>query len=187
MLGLDAFLKSPTLWRRNEVLARPSPVPKARGIYAWYFRTVPPMVPVVGAHMVDSYSLLYIGIAPSSDDSRSTLRSRLRSHFRGNASSSTLRLTLGCLLADSLGLRLTRQDSGRFTLASEGEALLSEWLEENAAVAWTSHERPWLAERGLIQQFKTPLNLAGNAEHPFAATLSERRRAFRASATPRFE
>ena len=34
------------------------------------------------------------------------LRKRLRGHLRGNASGSTLRLTLGCLLADQLRLKL---------------------------------------------------------------------------------
>ena len=44
--------------------------------------------------------------------SRQTLRSRLRDHVAGNAFSSTLRLTLGCLLADRLGITLQQVGGG---------------------------------------------------------------------------
>lgn len=49
--------------------------------------------------------LLYVGISPKAPPSnggapsRSTLRKRLQTHYRGNAEGSTLRKTLGCLLA----------------------------------------------------------------------------------------
>jgi hypothetical protein len=78
----------------------------AAGVYAWYFDRVPPGVPVDGCHIVDNAHLLYVGISPKADPanggapSRQTVRRRLRQHFRGNAKGSTLRLTLGCLLAD---------------------------------------------------------------------------------------
>lgn len=178
----DEFFAPAKLWRRAEVLTRPSPVPRQRGIYAGYFRAPPSAVPLQGVHTVDDFALLYIGIAPSSAASGATLRSRLRSHLRKDASQSTLRLTLGCLLADTLGLRLAPQVNGRLTLGAEGEQRLSAWLDSHAAVVWVPREEPWQDEHGLIQHFKTPLNLQGNAAHPFFAALSARRQQFRAAA-----
>jgi len=58
------------------------------------------------------YRLLYIGISPSSppangkEPSKQSLQHRLPYHYRGNAEGSTLRLTLGCLLANQLGIEL---------------------------------------------------------------------------------
>jgi hypothetical protein len=40
---LTAALLRPThLFTRQEVLSKPSPVPPRPGVYAWYFREVPP-------------------------------------------------------------------------------------------------------------------------------------------------
>ncbi|WP_374120389.1 GIY-YIG nuclease family protein [Mesorhizobium onobrychidis] len=44
------------------------------------------------------------GARPSSQN----VRSRLRTHYSGNAAGSTLRRTLGCLLAAELGIELRR-------------------------------------------------------------------------------
>lgn len=46
------------LYTRDEVLARPSLVPKKSGVYAWYFRAIPPIVPLEGEHWFDGYPLL---------------------------------------------------------------------------------------------------------------------------------
>jgi hypothetical protein len=52
------------LFSRAEVLQRPSPVPTSNGLYAWYFREVPPVIPTDGCLTVDGKTLLYLGIAP---------------------------------------------------------------------------------------------------------------------------
>jgi len=59
----------------------------------------------------DGMPLLCVGIAPKEPPafetpSNQTLRTRVRYHYRGHAYGSTLRLTLGCLLADSFGSQL---------------------------------------------------------------------------------
>lgn len=36
------------LFSRDQVLSRPSPVPKEPGVYAWHFGELPPTVPVTG-------------------------------------------------------------------------------------------------------------------------------------------
>lgn len=99
------LLKPPHLYTREESLARPSPVPRASGIYAWYFDEVPPGVDIRGCHSVSGGVMLYVGIAPKEParngtlPSTQTLWNRVRYHYRGNAYGSTLRLTLGCHLA----------------------------------------------------------------------------------------
>lgn len=78
------------LWSRAEVLARPCPVPSSAGVYAWFFRGLPPGVPIDGCLHAHDLTLLYVGIAPKHPPmngaraSRQTLRDRLRYHYRGN-------------------------------------------------------------------------------------------------------
>jgi hypothetical protein len=96
---IDALRRPHRLWTRPDVLQRPSPGPAARGIYAWFFREIPKGVPIENCTTHDGFTLLYVGIAPSREGSKATLRRRLRQHYAGNASASTLRLTLGCLLS----------------------------------------------------------------------------------------
>lgn len=122
------------LFTREEVLMRPSPVPASAGVYAWYFNKVPDGVPIQGCHTFEGHTLLYVGISPkkpSADGltmSRQSLRTRIRYHYRGNAYGSTLRLTLGSLLAPELGIRLRRVGSGTRLTFSAGEGTLSEWM-----------------------------------------------------------
>lgn len=107
------------------MLARPSLIPAAPGVYAWFFRKAPP--------------------TNGTPLSRQTLRSRIRYHYRANTEGSTLRLTLGCLLANSLGIELRRVGSGTRMTFSTGEATLSKWMAANALVPWEdipAHGRP---------------------------------------------
>jgi len=114
-----ATLLNPSkLWTRAEMLARPCPVPGSAGVYAWFFDWCPQGIPPEGLMHSFGFALLYVGIAPGppsapGKSSRETLRSRLRHHFRGNAEGSTLRLSLGCLLSQRLGIELRRVGSGR--------------------------------------------------------------------------
>lgn len=173
-----AMLMQAPLVGAAEVLARPSPIPAAPGVYAWFFRNVPPGVPVDGCLIRDGMPLLYVGISPKAPPtngtpvSRQTLRSRVRYHYRGNAEGSTLRLTLGCLLADALGIELRRVGSGKRLTFGSGEAALSGWMAANALVSWVEHPRPWEAEEALIRSASLPLNLQGNQRHPFHSHLT---------------
>jgi hypothetical protein len=170
------------LWSREEVLARPCPMPAEPGVYAWYFRTLPPGVSADGCLCHGPYTLLYLGIAPKAppingaQPSRQRLRHRLRYHYRGNAEGSTLRLTLGCLLATHLGLELRRVGSGTRLTFGAGEATLSAWMQEHAFVTWMVHPTPWLVEEELIGRLSLPLNLDKNDGHPFRTVLSQLRR-----------
>lgn len=175
-----AFVDPPRLWSRTQCLSRPSPVPRAAGLYGWYFRRLPPGVVGTGPVQHDGCTLLYVGIAPSREfganglPSTSNLRSRIRTHFAGNAESSTLRLTLGTLLAEELGL--LREVGGRSKSFGIGEHRLSAWMEENARVTWVEHPQPWAVEPSVIDDLDLPLNLAHNRKHPFWQTLTDARR-----------
>jgi len=164
-------------------------VPARPGVYAWYFREVPPSVPADGCHRHDSLPLLYVGISPSKPPSngkppsKQSLAKRVRYHFAGNAEGSTLRLTLGCLLSDQLGIRLTRVGSGnRYTFTNPGEIKVDTWLEQNALVCWLEHPQPWELEGVLLKTLSLPLNIDGNDLHPYIATLRSCRKAARVAA-----
>ncbi|WP_432862268.1 GIY-YIG nuclease family protein [Microbispora rosea] len=169
------LLEPGKLWCATEILARPTPVPAAPGVYGWHFDPSPdPRLP--------AGRLLYVGIAPrrmANRASRQSLRTRIRYHYRGNAEGSTLRLTLGCLL----GLELRRVGSGkRLTFGQAGERELTAWMAEYAHVCWSEHPEPWIAESALIAHLDLPLNLDQNRRHHFHEYLSELRASARSRA-----
>ena len=167
------------LFSRAEVLQCPSPVPRSNGLYAWYFREVPAVVPTDGCLTVNSCFLLYLGIAPdkaNKPNSRASLLSRIRYHYRGNAEGSTLRRTLGVLLEEQSGFPLRRVGSGkRVTLTHAGEQWLDDWMEKNAFVAWMMHPEPWTIEHELLRELSCPLNIDGNAHHLFYSIIKTMR------------
>lgn len=188
-LAVAAPLLHPArLWTRAEVLARPSPVPATPGIYAWYFPPLPIAVDWSGCVEVDGRRLLYVGISPKPPPgdgtaaSRQQLRSRLRQHYRGNAAGSTLRLTLGCVLAAQLGLQLRRVGSGQRLTFADGEQALSAWMGRHARVCWMTHPHPGELEQALVARLNLPLNLDGNAHHRFYRRLRELRAQAKATA-----
>ncbi|WP_033316847.1 GIY-YIG nuclease family protein [Pontibacter roseus] len=182
------LLNRPILKSRQEVLQSPCPIPKAPGIYAWYFKEVPPGVPTEGCHCYNEYTLLYIGISPKAPPvnggkpSSQTIRSRLRYHYNGNAEGSTLRLTLGCLLSDNLNIQLRRVGSGKRLTFGRGEEALSDWMNQNAFITWSEYPTPWEPEEELIKSLYLPLNLDQNQHHPFYRGLKEIRRQAKAEA-----
>lgn len=172
-LTFSSLIRPDRLWTRTEVLAKPSPVPPSRGIYGWYFRTVPPGVPTDGCLLQDGLTLLYAGISPKDEVSTQNLRRRISQHYRGNAEGSTLRLTLGVLLEPLSDFQLRRVGSGkRMTLTHLGEQWLDQWMDQNALVCWLEHPTPWIVEREVLGSVSLPLNLQGNQHHPFASRLS---------------
>jgi len=69
------------------------------------------------------------------------------------------RLSLGCLLAEKLDIELRRVGSGKRLTFSSGETRLSEWMEENARVAWQICKEPWELEEQLIHSLGLPTKL----------------------------
>ncbi|WP_124709604.1 GIY-YIG nuclease family protein [Gordonia insulae] len=176
----DEFLAAP-LHTRSEVLSAPCPVPAAPGLYGWWFDRMPcSHIDASGCQTRDEWTLLYVGISPSKPHnaekpSSPTLRKRVCTHCRGRAATSTLRLSLGSLLADELGLELRRVGTAGKRHFGCDEAVLSDWMSEHARVSCIVYTAPWLCERELIHRLDLPLNLAENADHSFHATLSQAR------------
>lgn len=175
---IDPLIEPSVLLSRKTALSRPSPVPALPGVYAWYFQEVPLGVPVQGCAVKEGRTLLYAGISPSRAKSSQSLRRRITYHYRGNAEGSTLRLTLGVLLAAQSGFPLRRVGSGkRLTFTHLGEQWLDDWMEQNAYVCWVEHPEPWKVERVLFENVSLPLNIQDNRHHPFSTQLSEMRSA----------
>lgn len=157
-------------------------MPSRPGIYAWFFDAVPPLVPQEGCGRLGDWTLLYVGISPKEPPkngarpSAQHLRKRIGTHFAGNAEGSTLRRTLGILLAQETGFPLRRVGSGgRMTFTHAGEQILDAWLDQHARVCWIEDSQPWVTEEQLIATLSLPLNLRGNEHHPFFPSLSKMR------------
>lgn len=159
-------------------MSRPTPVPAINGVYFWWFKEIPPGVPTEGCITQDGYTLLYVGISPDKKgkpNSRANLKTRIRTHYSGNAEGSTLRRTLGVLLATESNYPLRRVSSGtRTTFTHSGEQWLDRWMEQNARVSWIADEEPWLLEGILIANIPLPLNIQDN-NHAFKSILSAMR------------
>jgi GIY-YIG catalytic domain len=168
----EAFWEHAPLHTAAEVMSRPSPVPSRPGVYAWFFRQSPQAVDASGAFEREGLRLLYVGISPKAPprngrpSSTQNLYKRVQYHYTGNAEGSMLRLTLGCLLADELGIELRRVGSGKRMTFSDGERILSEWMATNALVAVMEHPEPWIPEPEIIGILDLPLNIEHNAHNP---------------------
>jgi hypothetical protein len=179
---VTGFLSPERLWRRHEVLSRPSPVPAVPGVYGWWFDRLPAPIDASGCHQFDGFTLLYTGISPKQPPrngrsaSKGQLRQRIVTHYANNAEGSTLRKTLGCLLAEELGIQLRRVGSGSRQTFVNGEQQLSQWMAEHAYVSFVVHERPWELEERLIELLDLPLNLDGNSRNAFHAELTRVRK-----------
>ncbi|WP_242456298.1 GIY-YIG nuclease family protein [Mycolicibacterium sp. P1-18] len=154
------------------MFAEPSPVPNAPGAYGWWFRTVPEAVDAEGCEVRDGLTLLHVGISPTPPPASGKrpvsqdLHKRIRYHFggaRGNADGSSLRKSLGVLLARELGLELRRVGSGKQITLAGGEAVLNQWMSDNTAVSWVVRPEPWVFEEELVAHLVLPLNLQGDS------------------------
>jgi hypothetical protein len=171
-----SFFKESPIFKREEILKEPDIIPSQRGVYAWFFRSIPPLVPASDCYVRDDLTLLYVGISPKNAASRQNLRKRICYHYKGNAEGSTLRLTLGTLLSAEHDFPLRRVGSGRrMTFTHLGEQWLDGWMAENAFVCWTEHNEPWQLEHQIFQTYSLPLNIQDNRHHPFYASLTAMR------------
>ena len=176
---LQSLINGSELYSRREILSTTPLPPSVPGVYAWFFKETPADVPINDCVTKSSTTLLYVGISPDKigkPNSRQNLRRRITTHFQGNAEGSTLRRSLGVLLAGESGYPLRRVGSGkRMTLTHSGEQWLDDWMTENAFVCWLEHQAPWEFEDELLGSLSLPLNIKGNRDHPFARVLTEAR------------
>jgi hypothetical protein len=172
---------------RDEVFADPCPVPSKPGIHGWWFRDVPDAIDASRCETRDGLTLLYVGIAPTPPPANGKrpvsqdLSKRIRYHFGGvtgaSAEGSTLRKSLGVLLPAELGMELRRVGSGQRRTFAGGEAVLTQWMAENALVSWLVRPDPWLFEDELIANLDLPLNLQGNNDNAISPELTRIRKA----------
>ena len=160
---------------------------KARRLRLVRFREIPPGIDAADCVENNGLRLLYVGIASkrppkTGKPSRQTVRARIVNHYDGNAEGSTLRRSLGCLLAARLGITLHRVGNGKRVTFCAGERVLSDWMAENAFVCWTEDREPWIVEEQLIAALDVALNLRGNARHPFHPVLTNARAEAKAAA-----
>ncbi|WP_404311526.1 hypothetical protein LG314_09155 [Agrococcus terreus] len=158
--------------------------PRSPGVYAWWFKQGCLEVPDAPYQTHHGHQLLYVGISPRKPSaagkySKSNLRTRLSTHAIGDASRSTLRRTLGLLLAEELGLTLALY--ARRAHYGSGETLITHWLRANARVSWVVDTMPWEAEVELLGGTSLALNLDGRTDR-FARSISDRRIAALAAA-----
>ena len=137
------------------------------GVYGWYFRKIPPHIPTKECEYTRwwgrKWKLLYIGLGRN-------LRSRiLNMHFNGDADSSSLRLSLGCLLCRKLRIYLWKYPDfpkRKYTFGHKGEQKLSEWMADYARVAWRECPNYVELEEQAIDEYTLPLNKENN-KRPF--------------------
>ena len=176
---IHSFSLPNILYSRFDLQESPKLIPTENGIYFWWIKNLPEIVPVQDCLKLGEYYLVYSGISPDKrgkPNSKSTLRTRIRTHYFGNAEGSTLRRTLGILLAQQSGFPLRRVGSGkRMTFTHLGEQWLDHWMEENTRISWILDPEPWVLEENMFKSVSLPLNLKGN-EHVFKNTLSTLRK-----------
>lgn len=62
-MDLDWLLTPEKVWPKSEIFARPCPLPAKVGIYGWYFKKIPPFVPIEDCIQFQGLTLLYVGIS----------------------------------------------------------------------------------------------------------------------------
>ena len=162
-------------------VALPETAPPARpGLYAWWvvldhLSDASPAIPpvLVGAA---GWSLLYVGIAPSSPSSSRNLAVRIgHDHSRGNIGGSTFRQSLAALLRGRLALQ-PLSGHGRSRLVDETP--LTSWMNQHCGLTFVVAQAPWSHERAVIERLDPPLNIIGGT-HPFRETVQAVRSALR--------
>lgn len=152
------------------------------GLYAWWGDDEARRVLAAGLDVDVLPPLLYAGQAgatkwPSGKRSNATLRSRIgQQHIRGNARSSTFRLTLSTILLLELGL--TPAPGGRLTPESNG--VVSKWIAEHLRVAiapFPDRDRLGVVEAAVVGRLDAPLNLDHCTPSAIRSRLTELRQA----------
>jgi len=153
---IEYFKHPDAVFTLTEIIENQKIIPKEKGVYGWYFNTLPPYVPKQSYYKVGTCMLLYIGIAGKNKKSKGNLRSRIYTdHINGNAYGSTLRRALGSLLRSDLNLipHKKGKESSKGFYFGEGENTLRNWLISNAKVAWIVDDNPLQIEDSILDKY----------------------------------
>ena len=142
---------------------------KASGLYGLFFKEVPSCVPTDGCVVKDGLTLLYVG------QSEANLRRRIRKHYRGDASRSTVRFSVGVLLTKQSGFPLCIGSDKRITFTKNGEQWLNDWMEKNVFFSLAEHDRPKEEESKMFENVDLPLNIEDNPRNLFVEKLQTMR------------
>ena len=167
--------KPPICYEASSLEEKKQSIPKTKGVYAWYFAHGELNVPSNSYFRVDDFELLYIGITGN-------LRRRIYSkHINGNADGSTLRFSLGILLRRKGSPLEPKRKGIKKRIEWSNEDYLTEWICDNALVAWIEHKHPKLVEEQAVKNFGCllPLNIEHNKENLFAQDLKRERNQMR--------
>jgi hypothetical protein len=151
------------------------------GLYSWWADDEARRALAAGLDTEVLPALLYAGQAgatkwPSGKRSNATLRSRIgQQHIRGNARSSTFRLTLSTILL--VELRLAPAAGGRLNPSSN--RVVSEWIATHLRVAiapFPDRDRLGVVEAAVVGRLDAPLNLDHCPQSAVRSRVTEFRR-----------
>lgn len=181
---VEYFKKPKKIYSLRDLIK--SPPPSDSGVYGWYFNKLPPYVPKKGCTVIkkglrlrppfsfrQKWYLLYIGRAEDLKDRISDYHIKGKYYAKGTMSS--LRLSLGCLLSEKLGLTLSYPPES----FGKKEKRLNKWIEKHMRVAWIETNNIKIVESKAITDHTLPLNYRDNIHHPLAKPLHNLRKEFR--------
>lgn len=168
-----------TFFRPSDGRRDPSPLPTAPGVYLfcsnneWLAEELgsPTVAP---SGVPTGYRPLYIGSAAN-------LQRRIRSHVGRSSVASSMRGSLGTILAEQIGLTPLASDIGGDLWFAE-EAILSGWIDRYCLVGVRETSNPLLLEKALVVAEKPPLNISFLKTTPLARRLIGARARVRAEA-----
>lgn len=136
---------------------------------------------------IPNYMSFLIAHSFTSAKPKDRLRRRIQEHLRsGRTGSSTLRRSLGAVLADKLRLKArprrkpprNDKDFQNYCFDAEGEDRLTRWMLDHLEVAWmecASSEEVERTEADLVLRRAPVLNINNNPNSPYAPTVRKRR------------
>jgi hypothetical protein len=165
----------------------PDQIPDVPGVYMVLLERRAGLVEALESVGMDQLALLpehrrpilYIGSTGLS------IRCRLRSHVLGDSRRSTLRMTLGVLLAPQLGFQPIGTPGQSYFEFGEQEAVLSRWIEDHVSFAFCKCATPTSIERNLILQFRPVLNITHQRTSRHARRLMQLRSRYSMRGVPR--
>jgi hypothetical protein len=120
--------------------------------------------------------LIYIGIGPSNGEvKRQFLKDRITNcHLGKLINKSTFRQSISALLEHKPFNKKIGKNIKIF-VESGSESDISDLIKSSFSLAIIQHSEPWTIEKGLIQTYKPPINLAGNEAGWFYDRMKEKR------------
>jgi len=168
-----------TFFHPSDGRENPSPLPAAAGVYLfcsnneWLAEELGSPT-FASSELPAGYRPLYIGSAAN-------LQRRIRSHVGRSSLASSMRGSLGTILAEQIGLTPLASDVGGDLWFAE-EAILSGWIDRYCLVGVLKTSTPLQLERALVVSEEPPLNISFLKTTPLARRLISARASVRAEA-----